>query len=62
MLGQQDNTNSIKPIAFASRTAKAAESRYPQLDLEALAIDFGLSRFRNYLTGAPHKITVINRS
>ena len=59
MLGQQGNTNDIKPIAFALRTAKAAESRYPQLDLEALAIDFGLRHFRNYLIGAPHKITVI---
>ena len=36
MLGQQRNTNDIEPIAFASRTMKAAELRYPQLDLEAL--------------------------
>ena len=59
MLGQQGNTNDIKPIAFPSRTTKAAESRYPQIDLEALAIDFELRRFRNYSIGAPHKITVI---
>ena len=51
--GQQGNTINIKPIAFASRTTKAAESRYPLLDLEALAIDFRLRRFRNYLIGAP---------
>ena len=53
ILGQQGNTINIKPVAFALRTTKAAESRYPQLDLEALAIDFGLRRFRNYLIGAP---------
>ena len=38
---------------------KAIELRYPQLDLEALAIDFGLRRFRNRLIGASHKITVM---
>ena len=29
------------------------EGRYPQLDLEALAVDYGLRRFRFYLVGAP---------
>ena len=29
------------------------EARYPQLDLEALAIDFGLRRFRFYIVGGP---------
>ena len=59
MLEQQGNTNDMNPIVFVSCTTKAADSRYPQLDLETLAIDFGLRHFRNYLIGAPHKITVI---
>jgi len=29
------------------------EARYPQLDIEALAIDFGLRRFRFYIVGGP---------
>ena len=42
MLAQDDDITSTKPVAFASRTSSQAESRYPQLDLEATSIDFGL--------------------
>ena len=59
ILAQGDSPQSAKPVALASRTTSAAEKRYPQLDLEALAVDFGLRRFRNYLIGAPDTITVI---
>lgn len=41
------------PVAIASRATTEIEARYPQLDLEALAIDFGLRRFRQYLLGNP---------
>lgn len=58
-LAQPDENKIIRPIAFASRTTKSAESRYPQLDLEAVAIDFGLRRFRNYIVGAPHVVTIV---
>jgi len=59
ILAQGENFNSAKPIAFASRTTSPAEKRYPQIDLEATAVDFGLRRFRNYLVGAPETVHVI---
>ena len=58
-LAQGDSMETMYPVAFASRTTKPHERRYPQLDLEALSINFGLTRFRNYLVGSPAKITVI---
>ena len=39
-------------MVTAFRTTSNTERRYPQLDLEATAIDFALRRFRNYLVGA----------
>ena len=48
MLAQGDDITSAKPVTFASRITSQAESRYPQLDLEAMSIDFGLRRFRLY--------------
>ena len=53
ILAQGRDLISAKPVAVASRTTSNAERRYPQLDLEATAIDFALRRFRNYLVGAP---------
>ena len=53
ILMQGDSIEEAKPIAFASRTTTDAEARYPQLDLEALSVDFGLRRFRYYLVGGP---------
>ena len=58
-LAQGDDINTIHPVAFASRTTSSAENRYPQLDREAIGKDFGLRRFRNYIVGSSHKITVI---
>ncbi len=59
ILAQGENVDSCKPVAFASRATKDEERRYPQLDLEALAIDFGLRRFRLYVVGAPKINTVV---
>ena len=42
-----------KPIAFASCSLVSAEKQYSQLEKEALAIAFGLKRFRQYLYGHP---------
>ncbi|XP_038072087.1 uncharacterized protein K02A2.6-like [Patiria miniata] len=39
------------PIAYASRSLNKHEKGYAQLDKEALAIMFGLKRFRTYLYG-----------
>ena len=59
MLAQGTSIEEAKPIAIASRTTTPAEGRYPQLDIEALSVDFALSRFREYLVGSPTPITVV---
>ena len=58
-LAQGDDISSLKPVAFASRTTQPHEVHYPQLDLEATAINYGLTRFRNYLLGSPETVVVI---
>ena len=40
-----------KPIAYASRSLNTVERKYSQLDKEALAILFGVSKFHHYLYG-----------
>ena len=40
-----------RPISFASRSLTAAEQKYSQLDKEALAIIFGVTRYHQYLYG-----------
>ena len=59
MLVQGDTLETAKPVIFALRSTKSAETRYPQLDLEGMSLDFGLRRFRNYLVGAPDAITCV---
>ena len=59
MLAQGNIVREAKPVAFASRTTSQAEARYPQLNLEAMSLDFGLRRFCNYLVGAPQTIFVV---
>ena len=46
------------PVAIASRATSKIEKRYPQLDLEGLAVDFGLHRFQQYIIGGP-AITIV---
>ena len=55
---QGENMQSALPVAYASRATTDVESRYPQLDLEAMAIDFALRRFRLYFAGGP-EVTII---
>ena len=45
-------------VSCVSRATTPVERRYNQLDLEALAIDFGLRRFRQYLVGGPQSTVV----
>ena len=58
-LSQGEDLKSSRPVAFASRATKPHEKHYPQLDLEATAINYGLTRFRHYLVGSPEVIVVI---
>ena len=53
ILAQGENEATAKAVAIASRCTSPAEQRYPQIDLEAIGVDYGLSRFRNYLVGSP---------
>jgi hypothetical protein len=59
MIAQGPSINTARPVAIASRTTNNAEKRYPQIDLEALGIDFALRRFRGYIVGSPTAIQVI---
>lgn len=40
-----------KPVAFCSRAMTEAETRYPQIDKELLAICFSLEKFHNFVYG-----------
>ena len=42
---------SDKPIAYASRSLSDCEKKYAQLEKEALALIFGMSKFHKYLFG-----------
>ena len=58
MFAQGESKSTAKPVALASRTSEA-EYMYPQLDLEAMGVDFGLRKFRHYLLGSPDETTVV---
>ena len=45
-------------VTCVSHATTPVEQRYPQLDLEALAVDFGLRRFHYYCVGGP-TVTVV---
>ena len=42
---------SEKPVAFATRSLSPAEKKYAQLEKEALALIFGVTKFHKYLCG-----------
>lgn len=46
-----------RPIGFRSRVLPAAEKSYSQLEREALALVFGVTKFREYLLG--QKLTLL---
>lgn len=50
----------MRPIEFASRSLTTAEKKYSILDLEALAIVFGLNKFFQYLFGREFTLCVDN--
>ena len=58
VLAQGESIQTAKMVSCASRSTTPVERRYHQLDLEALAVDFGLRRFRQYLVGGPQATVV----
>lgn len=48
---QPDNDNTMKPIAFASKSLTPTEQRYACIERELLAIVFGVQRFHTYVFG-----------
>ena len=58
ILAQGESIQTAKMVSCASRATTPVERRYHQLDLEALAVDFGLRRFRQYLVGGPQATVV----
>ena len=59
ILNQGENFENLKPVAIASLCTYKAKKNYAQIDLEAMAIDFALRRFRSYLVGSPNDTVII---
>ena len=57
-LMQKHNDGHFYPVQFASRSLNPAESKYSQIEREALSIVFGCQKFKNFLLGS--KFTVKN--
>ena len=51
VLSHLDSDGCDHPIAFASRKLSSAERNYSQLDKEALAVVYGVTKFHKYVSG-----------
>ena len=58
LLIQVDRQGEKHMVGVASRATTPVETRYPQIDLESLAVDFGLRRYRFYVAGGP-QVTIV---
>ena len=56
VLSQSQDDESIRPIAFASRTLQAHEKTYGISELEALGVVWAVRHFRHYIYG--HRCTI----
>ena len=45
-----------QPVAFASKALNSAQSNYPNIDREMLAVVFCINRFHTYLYGRPFRV------
>lgn len=60
ILAQGDSLETAKPVDIKSRCKCEAEQyNYSQLDLEGMALDYALRRFRAYLVGAPKPVIIV---
>ena len=57
VLSHINDNNDEQHIAFGSRTLHPAETNYSQIEKEALAVVFGITKCHNYLFGKPFTIT-----
>ena len=60
LLSQQYDRK-LKPVAYASKSLTTAERNYPMIELEALALVYGLQYFRSYIYGRPFTIATDHR-
>ena len=57
-MAQGPSIQKCLPVAIASCATSKIEKRYSQLDLEGLAVYFGLQQFQQYIIGGP-AITIV---
>ena len=56
ILAQTQADETIRPVAYASRSLSSTEQRYSQTEREALGVKFGCLKFFHYLSGSQFKV------